>query len=258
MTRHSMLLAIMACRTQLLEWANEPFAFDMWLNSQVAWCSHSISPQQWLNRVYLTGGLKKPREFRECWLQPASPGVGPVLSVPFEEVSQLVKRHSTEPLQHIPSWSCHCLLAAFSVDPKAKCLRTSLEVLEMPRTQLTRHSFKPRHSKCRHNLEQVCFCCGIVALDTPSRSCWAIGLLGHSSLCCLNQHDCICCVLDAQPSRCRCPVSNTFSGMTRHSMLLLWHRCSWLYQHKPSLHHRIRSTGLYQGNHHGSLDLPMV
>jgi len=27
--------------------------------------------------------------------------LGPVLSVPFEEVSQLVKRHSTEPLQHI-------------------------------------------------------------------------------------------------------------------------------------------------------------
>ena len=31
-----------------------------------------------------------------------------------------------------PHSTRHCLLAAFSVDPKAKCLRTSLEVLEMP------------------------------------------------------------------------------------------------------------------------------
>jgi len=85
-----------------------------------------------VSRVYLTGGLKKPREL--TWVSGSllaflalSFGVsgdslpllyklyqqylrqlmisflvlGPVLSVPFEEVSQLVKRHSTEPLQHI-------------------------------------------------------------------------------------------------------------------------------------------------------------
>ena len=83
-----------------------------------------------LSRVYLTGGLKKPREltwvsgallsflalsfgvsgyslpwdeigFWALQVVSAVPETTDELSVPFEEVSQLVKRHSTEPLQHI-------------------------------------------------------------------------------------------------------------------------------------------------------------
>ena len=80
-----------------------------------------------LSRVYLTGGLKKPRELTWCWVQYCLSHSRRFLNWSRDTQQSLYSTYTDS-----PSWSCHCLLAAFSVDPKAKCLRTSLEVLEMP------------------------------------------------------------------------------------------------------------------------------